>query len=351
MQASVIHILPLTTIIRQRTLPVAGTVHVNVGQKVSPADVIAETTIAREHILIDIVQLLDVPVQKADRLIKVKRGDRLKKGTVIAEGGGLIARSIRAPRDGRVLAAGGGQVMLEVSTTNYELRAGYPGIVSKVIPDRGVLIQTSGALIQGVWGNGRMEYGLMFNLAETPDQILRPGDVDVSMRGSVILTGHVDEEKTLRNGAEIQLRGIITGSINPALLSLAMQMRYPIVVVDAIGTRGLDPVAYKLLTTNAKREVALNAEPLDRYAGTRPEVVIPLPVSQEPPIPDDVVTFAVGQQVRLLRAPKPGLVGSIANILPGLTALPNGMRVQAAEVRFEEGETLIVPLANLEVLA
>ena len=53
------------------------------------------------------------PASKADRLDKCARGDKLAKNAVIASGGGIIPRTIRAPRDGRVVAIGGGQVMLE----------------------------------------------------------------------------------------------------------------------------------------------------------------------------------------------------------------------------------------------
>lgn len=70
-------------------------------------------------------------------------------------------------------------------------------------------------------------------------------------------------------------------------------MRFPILVTDGIGSLSMNSAAYKLLSTNAKREISLNAEAYDRYTGARPEIFIPLPVSAEPPMPNEI-SFCAG---------------------------------------------------------
>ena len=67
--AGVHHILPLTTIIRERRLPIPGAVRVRAGQRVQPAEVVAEAAWAREHIFIDVARALGVSSAAADRLI------------------------------------------------------------------------------------------------------------------------------------------------------------------------------------------------------------------------------------------------------------------------------------------
>lgn len=350
MLAPVTHVLPLTTIVRERVLPVAGKVTAHVNQRVNPTDVIAEATFAREHVLLDVARTFGLSSIAADRLIKVKEGDRLAANALVAEAGGLIPRSIRAPRPGRVMVAGSGQVLMEVGDARVELRAGLPGVVTQIIAEYGVVIRTAGALVQGVWGNGRIDNGLMVSLLEKPDDVLSAERLDVSLRGSVILGGHVRDAETLKAAAELPVRGLIISSLLSSLITNAYQMRYPILVMEGFGAIPMNSAAFKLLTTSNKREATVNAEHFDRYSGNRPEVIIPLPISNEPPEPSKYEAFAVGQQIRMRRPPNAGMIGTISNLPAGLSMLPSGLRAPSAEVKLENGESMLVPLVNLEVV-
>jgi hypothetical protein len=350
MLAPITHILPLTTVVRERLLPVPGTVSVRVNQRVSATDVVAEAHWSREHVLLDVARKLGVSASAADKLIRVKEGDDVAASAVIATGKGLFPREVVAPREGRVVVAGGGQVLIEVGEVNMQMRAGIPGLVTQVIPDRGVQIQTSGALVQGVWGNGRIEMGHMISLMESADTVLEAGRMDVSLRGTVILGGMCRDAETLQAAGELPVRGLILSSMAPSLIPTALQMKYPIMVTDGFGALPMNALAFRLLTTNAKRDATVNAEAFDRYTGARPEVIIPLPVSNEPPMPEDSVSFATGQQVRLRAAPHRGQVASLMTVRPGLSTLPNGLRAHCADVRLENGTVVLVPLVNLEVV-
>ncbi len=350
MLAPVVHILPLTAIRRERLLPVPGRIAVHLDQRVNSLDVVADAHLGEEHLLIDVARTLGVQADAAQNLIQVKAGDLISQGDVIARRAGLVPRIMRAPRSGQAILVGAGQVLMEVGETTFELRAGIPGTVTRQISDRGVEITFNGALVQGVWGNGKINIGLMLPMLSPPEEPLTAKQLDVSLRGAVLLAGYCNDPATLQAADELPMRGIILGSMSPALIPQALQARYPIIVVDGFGQGPLNSAAYKVLTTNVRCEVTLNAAPLDWQTGVRPEIFIPLPVTQGLPLPREVETLAPEQTVRLRRDPHAGAIGTLISLRPGLTTTPSGLRAAAAEVRLDSGEQVLVPLANLEVL-
>ena len=350
MLAPVTHILPITTIRRERLLPAPGKVLARKGQKVGATDVIARANLNPEHLLLDISRGLGVAEETADQLIQYKAGEKVSEGDVLAGPVGMTKRVVRAPNDGRVIIAGGGQVLLEVESAPFELIAGIPGTVTALLENRGVVIETTGALIQGVWGNNKVDYGLMYVLAEAPDDILDTDSIDISFRGSIIFGGYCGDAEVLKLAASLPLRGLILGCIDASLLPVAARMPFPVVVIEGFGRMEMNSAAFNLLATNERHDVVLNADHWDKYTGKRPEIMIPLPAPGNPFLPSDSGYFSVGKQVRILRKPHIGQVGKITDILPGMTVLQNGVLASAANVELESGEKVVIPLANLDVL-
>lgn len=349
MLAPLIHILPLATIMRTRLMPADGKIIAGVGQKVNPTDTVAEAIVGRKHVVIDVAQKLGISQHRAAKIIKVKKGQKVSREDLLAEPQGLFGKEITAPADGLIVATGSGKIVIETGGVIFELRAGIPGIVAQTIGARGVIIRATGGVIQGVWGNGKLDYGILHNLTESAQDVFDPARIDVSLRGTILLGGHVESQKVFQNAAELTIRGLVIASLNPSLLQAAAQAPYPVLVLEGFGRRPMNSSAYKLLSTNAKRDVSLNAETPNRQQNTRPEIFIPLPVSQEPPEPREAETFAPGQIVRVAYLAKPGQLGSIIHLRPG-TTLPSGIKADAAEVRLENGEQILAPLTNLEVL-
>ncbi len=348
MLAPVIHILGLTNIRRTRLLPVSGKVTVRVGQRVNASDVVATASVATRHILVDVRRGLGMMrAGEAERAIVRMEGEKLQTGDVIAETGGIFSRVMRAPEAGTIVMISGGRVIMESESAPLELRAGIPGVVTEIHPDHGATIETNGALIQGVWGNGQVGEGLLFVLLKSPDDTIARTDIDISLRGAVVVAGHCSDPDVLRYAAELPLRGLILTSMTADLIPVANSVNYPVIVLEGFGKIPLNDAAMRLISTSEKRDVAVTAT-INPVNSERPELIIPLPAeSNSPP---EMTYFAPEQMVRIQGDPYRGKIGVIMQIRPGTTTLPNGLRTPAADVRLDKETVVIIPLANLEVL-
>ncbi len=351
MLVPVIHILPLTKIEKERVLPLPGRVVVRQGQKVAPRDVVAEAQLKPRHLLLNIAKSLGVSLEQADDLIQRMTGDIVQEGDLIAGPVGITRRVVRAPVNGEIMLAGEGQVLLRVEQPPFALTAGINGVVSQLIPERGVVIETTGALIQGVWGNGRSDFGLIQVKIENPNDTLKSDQIEVSLRGTIVLGGYCDDPAILQKAAEVPIRGLILTSMASDLIPVAEKMDFPILVLDGFGRVALNDISFKLLTGNQNRDISLNAEKMDRYTGARPEIIIPLPSSHQPEAPADVEELAVGRSVRITRAPYHAQIGTIEMLYNDLVEFPSGIRTQAAQIRLSDNDIVNVPIANLEIIA
>jgi len=348
MIAPVTHILPLTRIRRSRMLPGKGNVLVTAGDPVSATDVVAEAYLPGAHVLLDLRHMLGIhSLAEIQQCIERKVGDRVEKGDVIAQMEGILSKVVRAPADAEIVAIQKGQVLLELLGDKFELLAGLNGMVSEVLPERGAVIEANGALIQGVWGNQRVSFGTLACLAESPESELKRASIDKSLLGAVVAAGFVAKEEVLTAADQLPIAGMILSSIASHLVPAAMRVKYPIILIEGFGYLPMNSKAFQLLTANNKRELSLNAswEPL---LGERPEAFIPLPAEGNPIL--NTSEFLPGKTVRIHSLPLAGAVGTIIYTRPGQSKLANGLRAPAADIRLENGRTVTVPLANMDLL-
>ncbi|KAA3642781.1 MAG: hypothetical protein DWQ07_19845 [Chloroflexi bacterium] len=350
MLAPVTQVSPLVTIRRRRALPMRGRVLVRAGQEVSATDVIAEANLRPEHVVLDVARGLGLPNRKIGDYVQRHIGEEVTEGDALASRRGLGTRVVRAPANGRVVAMSGGQIMLEVNNKPHRMRARVPGQIAQIEAELGVVIQTVGAWVQGAWGNGPVAIGPLQVVAKDARHLLNTDEITVSLRGAVVLAGHCGKREALEMAASSQVGGLILGSLATQLLPLARRMPYPIVVLEGFGRRPMNQAAFTLLSTNAEREITINAEVFDRYKGTRPEIIIPLPSMGETPPPMSVTHFTPGQRVRIVRAPHSSEVGRLYALMEQAPTFPSGLRLDSAQVEFDDGEMAVVPLANIEVL-
>ena len=350
------HVTLLATLRRERLLPLAGEVVVETRQRLEASDVVARTFLAEHHKLVDIARKLGVPADKADGALLKQDGDTVKAGEAIARRKvffGLLPRTARSPVEGRLVAAAGGKALVAASAQPFELHAGVPGTVVTILQGRGVVIETTGALVEGVWGNGREAFAPLRLAGDEPGTALAAAQVDMSMRGSLLMVGSLADAAALKRLSEVHVRGLVVGTLPAALLAQAQQLSFPVLVVEGFGQGGFSEPVLALLSSSAGRDAWLHAVPRDRFLGRRPELIIPLASpATPPPAVADGEFLAVGKRVRVLRGPEAGRVGTVAALGERPVPLPSGLRARMASVAFPAsgGPAIRVPYANLELL-
>ena len=344
------HYHELTSIKRERVLPVPGEVLVRRMQKVAPTDVIVVAPMAPEFILFDIAQGLRVPPAKADELLLRRSGEELVKGDIIAGPVGMLKRVIRAPRSGLVKIAGEGKVLFEVESPTYELQSGMEGTVTNIIPERGAIIETRGALVQGIWGNDKITYGIMQPVSSDLLQELVPEQLNIGFRGTIITAGFCRNPNVLEAASNIPIKGLILGRMSSALIPLAKAADFPIMVIDGFGAKPMNRVAEKIIISNKDKNVALNAQIYDPFMGNYPELIISHTTIADLDTPIETDTLKAGKKVIINNGLLASRIGKIEGILPQKRTLPSGISTRVASVSLGGGEITEIPLTNMEII-
>jgi hypothetical protein len=341
--------LPITAIHRKRLLPIRGKIMVRKGQRVSADDIVAQAELSPQFLIVDIRRSLGIK-ENFDSYLKVGVGQEVSEGDILAGPVGFAQKTMRSPKPGRVVYTGEGQVIIRLHSQPFALKSGMPGVVSEINGDRGITVSVTGALIEGVWGNGRVDTGILNVLMSKPNDVLSQDILDISLRGMIILGGYCEDATPLQKAEKCSIRGLILSSIRSNILHIADQMDFPIIVMEGFGKIPLNTLAHKLLVTNEKREVTINAQKYNLTSGIKPEIIIPLPGTGELAPAQELYTYEVGQQVKITRAPYQGKIGKIIRIHPEKVMLQNGIVERACDVRFEDGSIGTLPLVNLQVL-
>ncbi len=345
--------VPLTLIRRERMLPVPGKVLVTPGERVQPTQVVAQAEISGEVRIVNVARSLRVAPSRAIRYLKVKEGDDVTTNTVIATRGALSMSRILSPTNGFVyrIDKNKGRVLIKVVTRPFQLIAYLQGTVANALPGHGVVIETTGAIIQGTVGFGDESYGVLHIVANDPNEVLRAKSIDVSAHGAIVIGGAWIDESALSQATQLQVRGLIAGSMDGRLLNAARNVSFPIILTEGLGRIPMARPIFKLLQSQSGREASISAVTRTRWGITRPEILIPLPADTKPsPVAAIGTPIALGVRVRVVRGLHQGASGVVSALSDQLTQIESGARVHGAEVDLDTIGKTFVPFANLEIL-
>ena len=342
------YLAPLTTIYRQRTLPVLGRVLRRVGDEVAADSVVAETNRSMGYRLLDLEKLLGTHVPDARQVLVKKLNEPVKAGEVIAQKGLLIKSKCLSPVDGKIIDARRNKILIEVAPQHIELRAFYPGRVVNTIPELGVELEVTGAVIQGVWGTGDQVRAKLHQASPDGSTPLQTDMFAAKEMGMILIGGRTCDLASIEKAVEIQASAIIVGSISADLREAIQVASLPLIVTEGFGDIPMNPNTFELLCSYVEREASFDPTTKMRWEGRRPEVIVPLPASDQRKQADRLL--AIGTRVRALCAPYQGVMGTVVSLPPHPFRTESGIQARGAEINLESVGKAFIPFQNLEIV-
>ncbi|HLY26641.1 MAG TPA: hypothetical protein VKQ72_09900 [Aggregatilineales bacterium] len=348
-------IIGLTTIRRERRLPpgAIGQAAAREASHVEAQDIVLQGALPGEFIMLDALRPLGLrrPEQFNETMLTVQPGNTVERWQVIAQNG---SRTLKAPRAALLAHVEDGQIVLQTDPEPIDIYALCPGEITSVRGAEEVLLETVGALIQGVWGNGKRTFSAYKMEPQNGiDTLASDDDTTFSeYKGSAIILTHPIASTAVFDIAKKQeMTAIVAPSMSSDLRATALRQNIPIILTSGFGDQQMSELVYNLLRDNLGRPAMFDATEPERWSPSRPEIVIPLPTGgQLPPPPETDAPLVEGALVRLTRAPYAGMSGRIRRLVETPRSVENGLRLPGAEVQVAGGRTVFVPLANIELL-
>jgi hypothetical protein len=370
---------PLTMVTQVRALPMAGEIFKRAGNRVEPDEVVARTLVPARSQRFAVARELGITEKALAAAVLLEDETDVDAGDVVVRVGRLRQRVWRAPIAGTLSRAEveQGYLVITPDSDNYELRAPVRGFVVAVEPYRSLTIQTPAALVQGAFGFGGEQNGVLRAAVTAAGDPLLPEMLDERSALSILVGGGPVSAAALERAVELRVRGLIVGSITTEALATFVgyqrdadwgvggsnwtfpptpagrEFPFTLMVTEGLGTRPMNGPAFELLTSYDGSEAALDGCTILHGPGRcRPQVVIPITRADPADIApeEEREKLGIGVAVRLLSDDLLGQVGLIIGFPRRMQTLGCGARYYVAEVRLADGQTVVVPLENLEML-
>jgi len=187
-------VLHETKIDKERRLPLKGTVTVKEGSNVTPDDIVAKTDLPGNVQMVNVANQLNIDADDVKEAMIVKEGTAVSKDEMIAETKGifgLFKSNVIAPVDGtiEVISDTTGQVVIREAPIPVEIDAYMSGTIKKVLPEEGVIIESEGVFIQGIFGIGGESRGNLEIVTGTREDEITEEMITSELEGKIIVGG------------------------------------------------------------------------------------------------------------------------------------------------------------------
>jgi len=359
-----------TVITKRRILPLKGEVLVEQGTTVRAEDVVAKTDLPGNVHPINVANILGIVPEDIEHSMLVKHGETVKKGEPMAMTKGFFGffkSSCESPADGTIenISKVTGQVLVRGVPLPVSVDAYIDGSVTEVIQNEGVVVETRGAFVQGIFGIGGEACGELRMVCSSPKDVMDKSSIPNDCKGQILVGGSIVTSDATKRAIEMGAVGIVVGGLADqdlrdflgydigVAITGSEQLGATLVITEGFGEINMAGSTFEILKSNEGRRASINGATQIRAGVLRPEVVIPLESSEleQSKVSESLSGgLQVGSEVRVIRDPYFGRLGTVTALPPELRKLETESKVRVLEVEFDDGSKTILPRANVEMI-
>ena len=357
------------TVRKTRRLPLKGQVLVAAGDAVQATAIVARAERPGPVRTIKASEQIGLEPGDLHEALRVREGDPVTEGQVLAEVKsffGLMHATCKSPVAGVVdhISPLSGYIAVREPPVPIEMEAYVAGRVAEVIPDEGVIIETRGAFIQGIFGVGGERRGPIRVLAQSAGQPLAEDRFAADVSGCVVIGGATASAAALARAAAAGAAGVVVGAIDDSVLrefvgydigvAITGQERVPftLILTEGFGSLPMAQRTFTLLQSLEGKVASIDGATQIRAGVIRPEILVPGDAAAPGAVAEGVVqqVLAPGSRVRVIREPLFGQLAKVAALPAELREIETEARVRVAEVELDDGQRVVIPRANLEII-
>ncbi len=360
-----------TIIQRERRLPLTGEVVVKKGDEVKAEDIVARTNLPGNVQIVKAASILGISPEDINDVMVKKKGDPVSKGEVIAMTSaffGLFKSKVTSPVTGELeeISNVSGQIILREPPIPVEVAAYIDGWVGETIPNEGVIVETTGAFVQGIFGIGGETTGEMTVVVGAPEDELTGDMITKDLAGKILAGGAYVTYDTVKKAIDAGVKGIIVGGFRDSDLRRILgydlgvaitgqeHIGLTLILTEGFGRMSMAKKTFDLFKRFAGKKVSINGATQIRAGVMRPEIIVPLGerYSEDLAGREHVASggLGIGSTIRVIREPHFGQLAEVVELPPELTVVDSETKVRVLRARFEDGSEMLMPRANVEMI-
>ena len=286
-------VLHYAKIKKDRRLPIKGEVCKSQGETVEANETVAKTNLPGNVHMIKVANLLNISPADIKDVLKVRKGDEVTQGDIIAENHGIFGffkSHVSAPISGTIESISDvtGQIAMRDKPIPVKVDAYVAGKVKEVLTNEGVVVEADAAYLQGIFGIGGESRGNLHMMVSDRNQEILIKDLNESLEGKIIVGGSFLCLDTYKKALELKISGIIIGGFNyydlKEILGYTLGVAITgtedlvtsLIVTEGYGKIKMSERSFNLLKKHNGKFVSINGATQIRAGVIRPEIVIPL---------------------------------------------------------------------------